>query len=266
MAGVGWVDYLWLGNTLIGIVRGGQLYGVHTDHLGRPEVVTNSARAVVWRANNGAFGRDAVTIDTLGGLHIGFPGQYHDVESGLEHNGMRAYDRMRGGYVQTDPIGQAGGINTYAYASGNPVSRIDPWGLKDYTACETWAILDDAKRDMSAPLLQRTANASRNHGAFGKFDFKMNQPNDTFAAPLAGRLSAPEFGNFIAGYSGIIYGGRAGLSLVIAGGVLFDATDAMGGRGTFDFDADSLKDIHNGAAVANMEANGSLAPQCGCTN
>ena len=91
--------------------------------------MTNDRKEVVWRAANDAFGR-TVLIDKFGGLNIGFPGQYHDKESGLVHNGYRDYVPSTGRYLQTDPSGLAGGINTYGYAGANPVLNIDPEGLQ----------------------------------------------------------------------------------------------------------------------------------------
>ncbi len=62
--------------------------------------------------------------------NLRFPGQYYDVETGLNQNINRDYDPNTGRYVESDPIGLAGGtFSTYTYVNGNPLSWSDPLGL-----------------------------------------------------------------------------------------------------------------------------------------
>ena len=49
--------------------------------------------------------------------------------SGLHYMRNRQYDPGTGRFTQEDPIGLAGGLNTYGFANGDPVNFGDPFGL-----------------------------------------------------------------------------------------------------------------------------------------
>jgi len=62
-------------------------------------------------------------------FNLRFPGQYLDKETNLFYNINRDYDPQTGRYIQSDPIGFAGGINPYAYVMSNPLRWADRLGL-----------------------------------------------------------------------------------------------------------------------------------------
>jgi RHS repeat-associated protein len=109
------------------------LYYVHADHLNTPRAITNQAQQLVWRWENQEPFGNAPPEENPSGLGnfefpLRFPGQYFDAETGLFYNMARDYDPGTGRYIQSDPIGLAGGVNTYGYAFQNPLSFIDPTG------------------------------------------------------------------------------------------------------------------------------------------
>ena len=53
----------------------------------------------------------------------------HADQSGLLYRRKRYYDPAKGQFTQPDPIGLAGGLNSYGYGNGDPVSYTDPFGL-----------------------------------------------------------------------------------------------------------------------------------------
>jgi RHS repeat-associated protein len=123
-------EYLWLDDMLVGLVSNGTLYYVHPDHLGTPQKITDATQAVAFDLVLRPFGEaEQQTFPSLTNLR--FPGQYFDSESSLHQNWFRDYDPSIGRYVESDPIGLDGGVNTYAYSGGNPITNTDPLGLAD---------------------------------------------------------------------------------------------------------------------------------------
>ena len=172
-------EYVWLGSTPVAVFTpdaanpgGGPIaYFIHADHIDTPRVVVDRSNTVRWRWLAEPFGTTAAETNPSGAgafaFNLRFPGQYLDQESGLHYNYFRDYDASIGRYVQSDPIGLAGGINTYAYVKGNPLSWVDPNGLyeipiidgfiRDFYMGKEIACLEDAKQQW-ADWLRETNN------------------------------------------------------------------------------------------------------------
>jgi RHS repeat-associated protein len=109
------------------------MYYVHADHLNTPRLVTDTSSNIRWRWDSDPFGTSIPNENpaSLGAFifNLRFPGQQYDPVVGLHYNYFRDYDPAVGRYVQSDPIGLRGGINTYAYARSVPTMRTDRFGL-----------------------------------------------------------------------------------------------------------------------------------------
>lgn len=139
-------ETVWLGNLPIATIRPDTkninrtlAYYVHPDHLGAPRAVSDPAiNKVVWQWDSDAFGEshpaeDADRDNETFIFNLRFPGQYFDSETKLHYNYHRNYDPQTGRYIQSDPIGLGGGINTFIYALDNPISKFDRDGLTTLT-------------------------------------------------------------------------------------------------------------------------------------
>lgn len=120
-------ETVWLGDLPVVVLAGGGLYYVSPDQLGAPSEITDNFGDLVWSWDHDPFG-NGTPAGTFT-YNLRFPGQYFDQALGLHYNFLRDYDPAKGRYVESDPIGLAGGMNTYAYAGSNPASEFDPTGL-----------------------------------------------------------------------------------------------------------------------------------------
>ena len=117
---------------LVSVGASANTYYFHNDHLGTPQVLTDEDQNVVWQGRYDPFGKVEETV-ALVEQNLRFPGQYLDRETGQHYNYFRDYDPTTGRYVESDPIGLEGGINTYSYVSANPLIFIDPDGLERHS-------------------------------------------------------------------------------------------------------------------------------------
>jgi RHS repeat-associated protein len=123
----------------------------HAGGVDRPLLITKNGTSVVPHQNwRGMFAEGTNPAGQLPMPDIDWPG-YHTTPwhgatrvvenwfgslstgmrdaSGQMYMRNRYYDPASGQFTQPDPIGLAGGLNSYGFAAGDPVTYSDPYGL-----------------------------------------------------------------------------------------------------------------------------------------
>lgn len=102
-----------------------------TDALGSVIAQTAADRSILSTYAYSPYGETSAQ-GADGGNPIQYTAREND-ETGLYYYRARYYDPVLKRFTQPDPIGLQGGINTYAYVEGDPVSNVDPTGLLSYS-------------------------------------------------------------------------------------------------------------------------------------
>jgi RHS repeat-associated protein len=126
---------LYLNSTPIATITPKGIYRIYADHLDTSRrVATNNEKAeVLWSWESKPFGESEANSDVDGNgeiftLNLRFPGQYFDGETSTHYNINRDYNPVTGRYIQSDPIGFDGGVNSFGYVGGNPILLVDKNG------------------------------------------------------------------------------------------------------------------------------------------
>jgi RHS repeat-associated protein len=123
------------GSFTVGTAISTTIFYIQPDHLDTPRVIANQAQQTVWRwDNDDPFGANIANSDPSGlgtfVFNLRLPGQYFDVETNNHYNYFRDYSPGIGRYIQSDPMGLRGGINTYTYVSNRSLLFSDIFGLQ----------------------------------------------------------------------------------------------------------------------------------------
>jgi len=123
-------EYVYLNSTPIATMTANEMGRVYADHLDTSRrVATNDSNAqIVWKWESKPFGETKASGDIT--FNLRFPGQYFDVETSTHYNINRDYNPVTGRYIQSDPIGFDGGVNSYLYVASTPLVFMDKEGLK----------------------------------------------------------------------------------------------------------------------------------------
>ena len=97
------------------------------DALGNTLALTDATGTILTQYSHEPYGNTTLS-GAIDANSFQYTGREND-GTGLYYYRARYYDPKLSRFISSDPIGLAGGINTYSYVKGNPISFRDPRGL-----------------------------------------------------------------------------------------------------------------------------------------
>jgi RHS repeat-associated protein len=151
----------------------GSLRWLHYDHLGNTVALTDTVGTVTGRASYSLWGmlyQTSGDIESTPFLYNGRFGVLTEQASGCLHMRARWYNPRIRRFLSIDPAGFDGGWNMFAYANGNPLAMIDPFGLGAKSSTSTagfWSdyhenFMSSSRREVAALTSQVNALNDRN--------------------------------------------------------------------------------------------------------
>nr|WP_211209831.1 RHS repeat-associated core domain-containing protein [Uliginosibacterium gangwonense] len=115
-------------------LSGNQRIFYNRDNLGsvRDAQLLNTQTAWSDGTHSSSADFDAYGQGAGNGLSFQYAGMFLHQTSGLYLTHYRAYDPKRARWLSRDPIAENGGVNLYAYVSGDPINKTDPLGLAEF--------------------------------------------------------------------------------------------------------------------------------------
>ncbi|ALN65148.1 RHS Repeat family protein [Lysobacter antibioticus] len=201
------IPHIYLGSSLLATLEwnraagNGQIKYQHTDALGSPVVVTNTAGQVLERTEWEPFGAAIREPGQPAYNGVGYTGHVMDGATGLTYMQQRYYDPAIGRFLSVDSVqvdsNSGDNFNRYSYVNNNPYKFIDPDGRQELEFLALRGVLAFAAADAVTP-----------------------EPSDA-AAPLK-----------LAGYGAAIAGTAIGGAIVWAANEAMDAPADSGAGNT----------------------------------
>ncbi|MCP1456107.1 RHS repeat-associated core domain-containing protein [Pseudomonas kilonensis] len=157
----------------------GSTYNYLADALGSTQALTDSSGASTTQYTYDPYGQTS----SSGSVSVNsqqYTGREND-GTGLYYYRTRYYSPSFGRFISGDPIDLAGGINTYAYVGGNPMSWVDPNGLSSVSydgQTHTVTIRDSAGNTVGTyPANNNTTTTSNGPWPNGTYSYSGSNPH-----------------------------------------------------------------------------------------